>query len=321
MKKFVFIICISVFLFSIFPSTVSANSTRSAILSRDIDIILDNEVQILTNAVGSRVFPVMFEESVYLPVRAISNILGYEIDYDENTRSVIIGESIPPVRIKQEWYTELESEAISVFVDQRLRIIYQDEEQQFLNGVGEIAYPINYRDSVYLPIRGIANMFEVSISWHNYQRNVYLSSSNEAITYNDFQLEQDLFEFINEEREANGLSPLIWYNDLAIVAREHSRSLAIDEDMPLDSRINYNRIELNEDGERSGINIEFRTSRIFVGMTPYARRLPDWEALYLSDITHVGIGYQWNQESNDRYYGIRLTIIFMTLVTDELASE
>ena len=58
----------------------------------DIDIYVDNVLKIPTDANGNRVEPMIYDGTTYLPVRAISNMLGEEVTWDGETRSIYIGE-------------------------------------------------------------------------------------------------------------------------------------------------------------------------------------------------------------------------------------
>ncbi len=58
----------------------------------DIDIYVDNVLKIPTDANGNRVEPMIYDGTTYLPVRAISNMLGEDVTWDGDTRSIYIGE-------------------------------------------------------------------------------------------------------------------------------------------------------------------------------------------------------------------------------------
>lgn len=58
----------------------------------DIDIYVDNVLKIPTDANGNRVEPMIYDGTTYLPVRAISNMLGEDVTWDGETRSIYIGE-------------------------------------------------------------------------------------------------------------------------------------------------------------------------------------------------------------------------------------
>lgn len=58
-----------------------------------IDIYVDGELKIPVNAQGTRVDPMVYDGTTYLPVRAISNMLGKEVTWDGETSSIYIGKA------------------------------------------------------------------------------------------------------------------------------------------------------------------------------------------------------------------------------------
>ena len=52
-----------------------------------------------TDAKGNRVYPITYEGSTYLPVRAVAGLAGYEVNWDQATRTVDLGETKVPVML------------------------------------------------------------------------------------------------------------------------------------------------------------------------------------------------------------------------------
>ena len=64
----------------------------SAYLNYGITIKYNGEAQNLTDAAGNRVYPITYSGTTYLPVRAVSNLLGIGVDWDGATQTVLLGE-------------------------------------------------------------------------------------------------------------------------------------------------------------------------------------------------------------------------------------
>lgn len=58
-----------------------------------IDIYVDQQLKVPTSATGKRVDPIVYDGTTYLPVRAISNMLGKEVAWDQATKSIYIGKA------------------------------------------------------------------------------------------------------------------------------------------------------------------------------------------------------------------------------------
>ncbi len=73
-----------------YPTYDSPTQKVSAIINKDIDINYnDNSVE-LYNVNHERVYPISFEGTNYLPVRAISELFNADIEWDEENKTVLI---------------------------------------------------------------------------------------------------------------------------------------------------------------------------------------------------------------------------------------
>lgn len=80
-----------------FGIVVGANAadtlkTITASLNYGITIKYNGEVQEMKDATGNRVYPISYEGTTYLPVRAVANLLGIEVNWDGATNTVYLGE-------------------------------------------------------------------------------------------------------------------------------------------------------------------------------------------------------------------------------------
>lgn len=83
----------------------------SAYLNYDITIKYNGEVQNLTDAGGNRVYPITYNGTTYLPVRAVSNMLGIGVDWDGATQTVLLGKAESTVNLMETYkpYTSYQS--------------------------------------------------------------------------------------------------------------------------------------------------------------------------------------------------------------------
>lgn len=95
MKKRVLAIILAVACIgSMFIGAIAASNSQSvqALLSFDTTIKFNGVTQEFKDAAGSRVYPLMYEGTTYLPVRAVCGLAGIAVDWDGATRTVILGE-------------------------------------------------------------------------------------------------------------------------------------------------------------------------------------------------------------------------------------
>lgn len=68
----------------------SSKTTQAALIYRDITITVDGAAVTPTDVNGNSTEPFSIDGTVYLPIRAISDALGCDVDWDDATSSVII---------------------------------------------------------------------------------------------------------------------------------------------------------------------------------------------------------------------------------------
>lgn len=81
---------------AIFTTSVIAEGTSErveAYVNKEIKITLDNEALALRNADDSIIYPVIYNDRTYLPMRAIAQVLGIKVDWDLDTKTVSLTES------------------------------------------------------------------------------------------------------------------------------------------------------------------------------------------------------------------------------------
>lgn len=96
MKNFfkpIIAICVCSICLCLGAFAASNNPTIQAVLSQDIRVKVDGEYKDMYDINGNQVYPIAYNGSTYVPVRAVSTLLGVPVDWDNDTRTVILGEA------------------------------------------------------------------------------------------------------------------------------------------------------------------------------------------------------------------------------------
>lgn len=71
--------------------TIGGNSSACAEPARDMKIVLNDKTIDVNNANGKPVFPLILDETVYIPVEVVSEIIGQNVTWDKEKNTVFFG--------------------------------------------------------------------------------------------------------------------------------------------------------------------------------------------------------------------------------------
>lgn len=94
-KKSVFAILLAVVMATglvLGANGAGAMQAVTAYLRPDVTIKMDGEVTIPTDQQGERVYPVYYQGTNYLPIRAVAKMLGVGVDWDQATQTILLGD-------------------------------------------------------------------------------------------------------------------------------------------------------------------------------------------------------------------------------------
>ncbi len=154
----------------------TARSQDARLTYRGIRIVIDGEEIIPTDALGNPAMPFIYNDSTYLPVRAVAGALGLEVGWDGETSTVLLSSGGSRTALYGAAETQhyaftgrLTWRGISIMVD-GIPITPRDAR-------GDVVEPFIYNDSTYLPVRALANALGFEVGWDNDTSTVEIRSS------------------------------------------------------------------------------------------------------------------------------------------------
>lgn len=161
---------------------------RVAYLRKDVTVEMNREKLEFRDEQGNVVYPLTYNGSTYLPLRAVSGLMGEPIEWNSAAKTVYLGRTLThPVKYllnpEESPYAKVVSSSadgkmsnILVREQRNILVMYDFETVQCRNERGETVYPINYNGSNYLPLRAVASLMEKEIVWDGSSRTVYIGS-------------------------------------------------------------------------------------------------------------------------------------------------
>ena len=180
--KFSFWIFICICFLSLFNISF-ATYDINAISNKEYSIIYNDEQKSFYDATGSSVYPILYEGTNYLPIRAVSSLFGIEIKWDGQNNCVFLGSGeIDKVASKTNNNINNEkNENIVAIVNEDIKVYYNGTLQNFSKQVGdsrEKVYPLSYKGTTYLPIRNITELFDGIIEWDGTNKTIKIESKD-----------------------------------------------------------------------------------------------------------------------------------------------
>ena len=161
-KKKINFILTMILVFAMGLGARSVNDLVQVVIARDVQVSLNGELQNLRTVEGEKVHPIIHEGTSYLPVRAIAELAGLDVDWDAESGTVLLS--------KNELIDEEEELKQSVKVDlpsldgQTIRYLrFRDKEGVFgfnvFGAKGLTAYEI--KEKIYFTDNGISSLLNL----------------------------------------------------------------------------------------------------------------------------------------------------------------
>ena len=202
MKRFALFVLIVVLLFGTCVtgayadgSGVSAQKKVMFYLKPDIAIDINGVRQVFKDANGKMVYPIVYNGTAYLPIRAISAIMKEPIEWDGGSKSIYIGKTLKyPVKSDARIATDSVQEAsrgditflngiqpslVTGYSKPDILVMYDFVVQTFKDVNGTTVYPINYNGSTYLPVRAASRLMNAPIVWDGTAKLISISIDEE----------------------------------------------------------------------------------------------------------------------------------------------
>lgn len=160
---------------------MAAGDYETARLRPDYTIVVDGKEKNFKRSDGSAAFALVYEDATYLPLRAIGEAIGKNVNWDENTKTITL-EGERETKDSSNKAVEGEKKSVLVQVRKDFTIIIDGKEQTFKTSSGKEIYPLLYDGSTYLPLRAIGQIMDRTVEWDNATKTVTLTSEGFTVT-------------------------------------------------------------------------------------------------------------------------------------------
>ncbi len=161
------------------PKTVALSDNskvRNALVCSDFSIIMDGSDIYFKNAAGEAIYPILYDGVTYLPLRAVGELMGKNVNWDEKNKIISISGERDSVSSNSP-NKDIGRQKVIIQERPDFTILIENFKKEFYSVSGERIYPILYNGSTYLPLRSIGEIMNKEVLW---------DSSSKAVTLRNF---------------------------------------------------------------------------------------------------------------------------------------
>lgn len=168
--------------------TVSAFAATNvtATLRPDVTVRIDGVTCDFYNAQGKEVHPIIYNGTTYIPLRAVGELMGKNVNWDGTTGTASLGGTRITGNVTGTPDTAAKRTDVTFTLRPEYHIVIDGTERTFTNANGTKVDPAIYNGSIYLPLRAIGEIMGKSVNWDGATQTVRLDSATSGGDVTDF---------------------------------------------------------------------------------------------------------------------------------------
>ena len=242
------IICLTIlFSLPVESSAALEPSKVSATLRPSVTILVDGQKQSFYDATGKAVYAIFYNGTHYLPVRAIGELMGKNVNWDSSTKTISL--TSPRTSAATVGRPSAVANDSAITVEQRpdITIVVDGTKRNFTDANGSSVYPLLNSGTNYLPIRAIGELMQKTVNWDAQTKTITLTG---AVNNTPLVTDADTFN-----SSAPATTPTT-----NLIGEEAAKSAALNHANLTLSQVNLVQCQLDWDDGLQVYDIEFYTA-------------------------------------------------------------
>lgn len=242
--------CIALLISTITINTSAATAEKVvANLSPQTNIVVDGVSRTFYNVSGEEVHPIFYNNSIYLPVRSICELIDKNINWNQATLTATISGKRTTANVVGTPDASATSKQITVEIRPDFTIIMDGKVQNFKDANGAKVYPMLYKGTIYLPIRAMGELTGKTVTWDSKTSTATLTSGT-----NNGSLVTDVDGFDNS---TTSTPP---NNNQAYIGEAKAKTIALNHADVTSNQVTFVHVNLERDNGIWIYDVEFYTA-------------------------------------------------------------
>ena len=236
------------------PAYAADSKTVTAQLSPHYTIIVDGVERTFYNVNGQEVHPISYQNTTYLPLRAIGELMDKNVDWNQDTKTATLSGSRNGSVTRGVADPGAQKESITASLRYDFTIVVDGVKQTFRDANGNTVYPLLYNGSTYLPLRAIGNLMGKTVSWDGATCTATLSSGEGSLVTDADTFGQTGSQSGTQTGTQSG----------SYIGEAKAKAIALEHAGLSESQVTFVRAKLDFDDGRWEYEVEF-----YAGNTEY----------------------------------------------------
>lgn len=247
----------------------------TAQLRPDFTLIIDGSQRTLYTAGGEQVYPVLYNGTTYLPLRAIGELMNRQVNWDQDTKTISLYGTRSGITTGTKG-NQTSTRYINATLRGDFTLVIDGAVQTFKDASGNTIRPLLYDGTTYLPLRAIGQMMGKSVDWNGNTNTVTLGAGSSDLLVTD----ADSFG-----------------NTTSYIGTAKALEIALTDAGLKNSQVTMIRNQLEKNDSRYRYNVEFYTSS-----KEYDYKIDAVTGTIIS-VDNDADHYDRNQNTNGSYIG------------------
>ena len=164
-RKWTMVMVCAFWLMGALPQNAVAADMVAATISPDITIWIDGAERSFFSADGQQVYPLLCQDTVYLPLRSIGELMNKNVSWDQSALTVSISGTRTAAPVEGTRDVDAVKQTIQAQIRPDFTIVVDGAVHAVTDSQGNPVYPLLYSGALYLPIQSAFQLLGRTFSW------------------------------------------------------------------------------------------------------------------------------------------------------------